>query len=505
MAGFAEILAGIGDAAREDRLRKVADEEKRATGIADFLMQESQNEMLTPQRQAELRQAALGAKFGKVKLKELEKLMVDTQLSNRQEPADQLPPPHNNPRVSEAAATAIRGGVPRMEAPAPAALPEPPASLFPAGSVGDLKAKQLRSAEEQRLRLLDRLKNESEERERKRLQAEATMILGPGADPIDVANYVNSKTITRQRPTAPKQKVVDVWISGADGSPQKMRAIELETESGIEHRTLNGVVIDPEKIVAEPKPEREPSSVPVTVQERQDALESFAQQVGKKVEQLSADERTQAVLNYKSKTSPVYTSNGFAIVPQPDGSIQAVPLTRTSGRSFPGATPPASVTGGGQVPSSPGAPSQASKPRGSGRVVGGRELPVDLQRIKANAASGLEAIAKIREELKKDKNALLKEPIGGSRVFAAAKKEAMDVLTRLRTGAALNRDEESFYQNQFPNWKDALIDRNAIEYKLKVYEDLFRRLQSGNVGAMGTPPPSGAADRTQDLRNKYGY
>ena len=52
--------------------------------------------------------------------------------------------------------------------------------------------------------------------------------------------------------------------------------------------------------------------------------------------------------------------------------------------------------------------------------------------------------------------------------------------TRLRTGAALNKEEQEFYDSQLPKVTDQPRD---IEYKLSLFEDLFSRL-SGQQNAV---------------------
>ena len=106
-----------------------------------------------------------------------------------------------------------------------------------------------------------------------------------------------------------------------------------------------------------------------------------------------------------------------------------------------------------------------------------------------NAQSGLRALAKVRGMLfdkegklsAKGKDLLLKGAIPGSlgaREFAAIRNEMMDVLTRLRTGAALNQNEQEFYAGQMPGALD-ITEPEAIKSKLKILEDMFNGLSGG--------------------------
>lgn len=97
---------------------------------------------------------------------------------------------------------------------------------------------------------------------------------------------------------------------------------------------------------------------------------------------------------------------------------------------------------------------------------------------KINADSGLRALDKMESELAKNPNAIVQASVPGSpgaRIYATARKEASDVLTRLRTGAALNKEEEKFYISQLP----AVFDSpETIAYKMKLFRDLFETLSN---------------------------
>jgi len=126
---------------------------------------------------------------------------------------------------------------------------------------------------------------------------------------------------------------------------------------------------------------------------------------------------------------------------------------------------------------------------------GGQTKPLTAQQQlnKTSADSGLRALSTIESELQKNPNVLLQASIPGTpgaRIFNAARKEAGDVLTRLRTGAALNENEMVFYQSQLPQAFDA---PDTITYKLGLFRDLFNQISSGQQGvteATAIPMPA---------------
>lgn len=117
-----------------------------------------------------------------------------------------------------------------------------------------------------------------------------------------------------------------------------------------------------------------------------------------------------------------------------------------------------------------------------------------------NAASGLRAIADIKQFMKDDSWALWKSAVPGSpgaRKLATAKREVQDVLTRLRTGAALNESEEIFYANQLPTVGDS---QDTINYKLSLIEKMFSGL-SGGGSAQPQSGEGGAKTADEYLKN----
>lgn len=128
-----------------------------------------------------------------------------------------------------------------------------------------------------------------------------------------------------------------------------------------------------------------------------------------------------------------------------------------------------------------GTASQSTKP-----------LSASQQQAASNAQNGLNMMGEIESLLDKDptvaRGAVLPNIVQGedAQRFSVAKNEAMDVLRRLRTGAAISSQEESFYASMFPQIGDK---PETKAFKIKLYKDLFERLAN----------PVGAAPTYQDV------
>lgn len=111
----------------------------------------------------------------------------------------------------------------------------------------------------------------------------------------------------------------------------------------------------------------------------------------------------------------------------------------------------------------------------------------------ANATSGLQQISRLRNELSTDpglpnKNAgasLLGNfgrSVAGTQAFNTAKNEIVDVLARLRTGAAISKQEEAQYKSMLPT---AFDTPDTVNQKLSTYEQLFQGILERSKG--GSP------------------
>jgi len=140
MAGFAEILSGIGDAAREDRLRKQHEEEVHSKGLGDIISQQIQDPNLTEEERGQLQQTLFGLASGKTKAKQAGELALKTLIKMNAQPKAA---PVSGPVDPNVASTPQAAPV---LAPPPAALrallqlaPPPPqtASAMPLGGLPD--------------------------------------------------------------------------------------------------------------------------------------------------------------------------------------------------------------------------------------------------------------------------------------------------------------------------------------------------------------------------------
>ena len=113
----------------------------------------------------------------------------------------------------------------------------------------------------------------------------------------------------------------------------------------------------------------------------------------------------------------------------------------------------------------------------------GKPLSAEAQKVKENAESGLRAISTLENEITQGGKLRLVQAavpfgLGGARILRTARNEIADVITRLRTGAALNEQEQAFYKRQMPS---ALDSGATIKYKLDLFRQLFQRLSGSNV------------------------
>lgn len=114
-------------------------------------------------------------------------------------------------------------------------------------------------------------------------------------------------------------------------------------------------------------------------------------------------------------------------------------------------------------------------------------LSPQQQEVKANAQSGLRALDVVQNAIQNDPYATVKAKIPGLNAqspYLAATKEVADVLTRLRTGAALNKQEEQFYSSQLPQPMDS---PQTVAYKMSIFRDLFNQMAHSEVSASSLP------------------
>lgn len=120
----------------------------------------------------------------------------------------------------------------------------------------------------------------------------------------------------------------------------------------------------------------------------------------------------------------------------------------------------------------------------------GKPLSAEASKVIANAQSGLTSLDQVRSMLKNDPSLLgktavpFRDQLGGlgasalgTSSYDTATRNIADVITRLRTGAAITENEEKFYRSQLPQPFDPL---ETVEQKLQMFEQLFGSVASRN-------------------------
>lgn len=124
-----------------------------------------------------------------------------------------------------------------------------------------------------------------------------------------------------------------------------------------------------------------------------------------------------------------------------------------------------------------------------------KPLSAEASKVIANANSGLTSIADLEQMLQQDPEALKKTIVPGRSMFGGAVGNALgtaeydtvarniaDVITRLRTGAALTSTEEQFYKSQLPQ---AFDSPEVINKKIQQFKELFSSV-ANRTGTAGT-------------------
>lgn len=122
-----------------------------------------------------------------------------------------------------------------------------------------------------------------------------------------------------------------------------------------------------------------------------------------------------------------------------------------------------------------------------------QSLSAERMKLQGNVKSALTDIQKVRDMISKDDGLLIKaeaQIASGGKIPGLAKDyytaayNIMDVISRLRTGAAINPEEISFYSQFIPRWGD---DEQTIKNKLDRLEAYYNSFVSGRE-VMGTAP-----------------
>lgn len=124
-----------------------------------------------------------------------------------------------------------------------------------------------------------------------------------------------------------------------------------------------------------------------------------------------------------------------------------------------------------------------------------KPLSAEASKVIANANSGLTSLTQLDQMLQEDPGVLQKTAIPGRSAFGGAignvagtasydtaARNIADVITRLRTGAALTDSEEKFYKSQLPQ---AFDSPEVVQQKLQTFKDLFSSV-ANRTGSAGT-------------------
>jgi hypothetical protein len=135
-----------------------------------------------------------------------------------------------------------------------------------------------------------------------------------------------------------------------------------------------------------------------------------------------------------------------------------------------------------------------------------KPLSAEASKLVANAESGLTSLQQLSSMLQRDPSIQGKsaisgtfDPFGatsaalGTSSYETAKSNIADVITRLRTGAALTESEEAFYKKQLPQPFDP---PQTVQQKLAMFNDLFQRVA-------GTGRSTTDIDPSQALSGAY--
>lgn len=124
-----------------------------------------------------------------------------------------------------------------------------------------------------------------------------------------------------------------------------------------------------------------------------------------------------------------------------------------------------------------------------------KPLSAEASKVLANANSGLDSLNQLEQMIAEDPSVVSKTVIPGRGAFGGAlggalgttsydtaAKNITDVITRLRTGAALTDSEEAFYKSQLPQAFDPPETRAQ---KIQMFRDLFSSV-ANRTGTAGT-------------------
>lgn len=502
------LLGGIGQSMQRQREQKTLMDLQRQRQMSEMLMDMANDPNITPEQANEARARGLGLMTGQMKMKpgELEQWATDwygkTKQIKQQAQAQEEEQRRAQALSAMSAATVAQptppmpsiGGIvgltqPQEQVPAyaPATPPPPPAEAAapvapggaayappPNASQGDIKMGQAINQAVQIFRAQNGVKDEIAEanlaRDIQRLGS-----LWDTLDPVQKANFMNTRQITYPpnatdtfRPVKVRNKktgeIQDALFSNHGGIYDMNRVALSSDQWSIEEQTSDSAAS----------------------RDRQLAFSSYAEDHKLDPSKLTAVQQREALAQFAMKTGRMPTTTVLqggvpTAVPRLEGygqtsaGLQFAPMYDANGMLIGFGSP----YGGFKAPPS-GAEGVRKQP-----------LSAEQEKMVDNAKSALVSLNRMREMIKKDPKVLIKAAVPGSlgaREFNTYRKELSDVITRIRTGAALNLQEEEFYQSQMPTALD-LTEPKTIEAKLKLYEDLFTRVSK--IGSKVNAAPSG--------------
>lgn len=123
---------------------------------------------------------------------------------------------------------------------------------------------------------------------------------------------------------------------------------------------------------------------------------------------------------------------------------------------------------------------------------------VELRKFEGFSKSGMRALDNIEKRMKENPLAYRLNALTGGiydRQLNSYMTEAMDALARIRTGAALTKEEQKLYKNQLPGFFDNAEDAKV---KLNNFRAAFEQAASQKRG-------EAQSEETPDYGAKYGF
>ncbi len=181
--------------------------------------------------------------------------------------------------------------------------------------------------------------------------------------------------------------------------------------------------------------------------------------------------------------------NTYQVVTDRYGAQRLLPVTETTTRGIPPTASPVQGAPGAVATELPPEAGQQPTPRpavGSGvrpsvgrpsAPVGEKPWTLEEQKYVSSALNAARHLRSMEAMVANDPALLVRDIVGLSRRYDALRTEAMDMIARPRTGAAIPEPERQMYMKQFPGWRDLaaewLGEPGVISAKFKMYIGLM--------------------------------